>query len=696
MIAESEIRQLARLYGVQRSFIDNEGHRVRASRESIWAVLRALGAPEDPADVADAVHATEVRRRSTPLPAVLVAWDGELVLELRVPPGRGNSRVPVAFRLTPRDAERGDPHAWETVLSEAPTTGRARVVHRAAALAPGYYDLTAEVAGARATSMVVAAPRRVSTPRGRCWGGFLPLYSLRSERSWGVGDLGAFERLGKWLGDLGGSFLGTTPLLAAFLDEPCDYSPYTPVSRLMWNELFVDVTAAPGFSSCEEAVRIVSLPEFQSELAALDEAGQVDYRIAMACKRRVLSALSREERSGRLESFLEHRPQVVDYATFRAIAERRREPWTQWPARLGDGRVDPSELRSDDLDPAVQRYHSYVQWLAEEQMSGMSERLRGAGVDLYLDLPLGVHPDGFDAWHEQRTFARGVTVGAPPDGFFTGGQDWGIQPVRPDRLRESGYRHFIDVLRHHLRHARVLRVDHVMSLHRLYWIPDGMPATAGVYVRYPAEELYAVVALEAARAGATIVGENLGTVPPAVGAGLRRHGLLGMYVAQFRMHDDAGEAVEPPRPEVVASLNTHDTPTFAAFWHGLDIPDRVELGLLDAPRASAEQSGREKLRQAVVEFLMDRGWLAQPSTDDAEAVLRALLRCLADSPARMLVVNLEDTWLEERPQNVPGTSHERPNWLRKVRFLLEEVQRDPRVRATLESASRCGRKDPEQ
>jgi len=222
----------------------------------------------------------------------------------------------------------------------------------------------------------------------------------------------------------------------------------------------------------------------------------------------------------------------------------------------------------------------------------------------------------------------------------------------------------------------MLRVDHVMGLHRLYWLPPGLDARSGVYVRYPADELYAILTLESVRSGCTVVGENLGTVPPEVNPTLARHGVLGMYVLQFELRPEGRPL--PPKPNSVASLNTHDTPTFAGFWAGRDIADRVDLGLLDEAGAAAEQEYRGRIRAATIDFLRGAG-LFPPGESGPEAVLRGLLRFLSRSEAPMVLVNLEDLWLEDRPQNVPGTSWERPNWRRKARYAFEEFSRSTQV-----------------
>ena len=314
-------------------------------------------------------------------------------------------------------------------------------------------------------------------------------------------------------------------------------------------------------------------------------------------------------------------------------------------------------------------------------MRELADQARRRGPGLYLDLPVGVHGAAYDVWRERALFAEGASAGAPPDTFFTKGQDWGFPPLKPEALREQGYAYLVACLRHHLEHAGVLRLDHVMQLYRLFWIPQGLEAKDGVYVRYPAEELLAVLALESHRYQALLVGENLGTVPPEVNAALERRGVLGMYVMQYELAPGAPGLERTPPAATVASLNTHDMPPFKAFWEGLDIADRQELGLLDEEQARVERERREATRRELEALVRPRDLQDEPP--DVQEVLRRLLERLAASPARLMLVNLEDLWGETEPQNVPGTTDERPNWRRKARLGFEELSTDPEVLATL-------------
>ena len=675
---KEDLRTLAHLYGVQASYHDALGQYVEAGPESLLGVLKALGAPLDSfADLPEALRSRRDELAERVLEPVVVAWDGHARdIDLRL----GNARGSLACHL---DLEGGERRGWVLDLdSLAQTAEGVRRLVLPEALPSGYHNLRVEAGGKSYESLVIAAPSRAYGDRRSLWGVFLPLHALRTERSWGAGDFSDLETLAEWTASLGGGVVATLPLLAAFLDEPCEPSPYAPASRLFWNELYIDPRRLPEMDDCAAARRLLESPELRREIDLVRAAPLVDYQRLMAAKRRVLEELAHRffarpsERLADYEDFVKKKTGLESYASFRAVGDRRGEPWQHWPERLREGR-----LAHADYDDEDRRYYLWTQWAVEQQMGAMAGEARRRGPGLYLDLPLGVHGSAFDVWRAPDLFAQGASAGAPPDALFTGGQEWGFPPIQPERQRERGYDYLIDSLRHHMEHSGVLRIDHVMQLHRLFWVPPGMTATEGVYVTYPAEEHYAVLSLESHRHQVTVVGENLGTVPPEVNESMARHDVLGMYVVQYELHPESQGLREPPACSV-ASLNTHDMPTFRAFWEARDIAIMEDLGFFDAERARTEKQRRDALRGIVASGLP---WDSERSDEATyDAVLRRCLEYLAASPARIVLVNLEDLWRELEPQNVPGTHSERPNWRRKARLSFEEFSRRPEVVAALQ------------
>jgi 4-alpha-glucanotransferase len=693
-----QLHELATLYGVQLFYWDVSGKQVWASDDGLVRALRALGAPLERRD--DAAAALRRRQRELwerRLEPVAVCWDGnppELIFRC---PATDLGR-PHQCRLV---LESGQTYAWAMKPGELPDAGgadldgsryAARRLHLIGPYPLGYHKLTVEGGGQTAECTLIAAPARAAEPQGgrhgKTWGLLVPLYALHSARSWGAGDFADLEDLVTWVQGQGGGLVATLPLLAAFLDEPFEPSPYSPASRLFWNEFYLSLERVPEFQKSPRAKALAGSREFQDGIAALRQAPLVDYRSQMGLKRRVLEECARalaDDRGRRaaLEKHVADNPEVRDYGVFRAVCDKRRAAWQTWPAPLRDGTVAPG-----DFDPAVANYHHYVQWLADEQLRGLAGKARASGPGLYLDLPLGVNSSSYDVWRYREAFAADTAAGAPPDPFFAKGQNWGFPPLHPERMRAGGYPYVRALLHHHMGLAGVLRIDHVMGLHRLYWVPHGAGAQDGVYVGYRAEELYAVFVLEAHRHGTVLVGEDLGTVPEEVPTTMARHNLHRMYVLQYQARPQE-EALAPIFPGAVASLNTHDMPTFAAFWEGLDIADREDLGILDTATAAAERQRRRELIQAVQTFLQQRCFLKDAR--DPLAVLRACLNYLSTGPARVALANVEDFWLEKEPQNVPGTWHERPNWQRRAKHSLEEFTQMPAVLQALREMDRIAK-----
>jgi 4-alpha-glucanotransferase len=622
-----QLNQLAKLYGIQTSYIDMHKRRQEAHPESVLLALRALGSSVT--DVGDAGRALaekreELRRRVEP---VIVAWAGHVHADrIKLSP---DSRPALVL-------EDGSTTAWPPPC----------------ALPHGYHRLRVRSLAGDAESLVISAPIQACFPVSKkTWGAFAPLYALHSKRSLGAGDLTDFESLMDWISRHGGRVLSTLPLLASFLDEPFEPSPYSPISRLFWNEFYIDPTRAPEFNTSPEAQHLVAAaPPIKSRL--------VDYRATMKAKRRVLELLAKSffeggdaQRRDDFQHFVAENPEVLEYARFRARTDQARAGWHDWPDRL------PHSERS------VQEYHLYAQWMIQSQLQHLATKCRDSDCMLYLDLPLGLHRDSFDTWRYPDLFVKGVSGGAPPDPVFTTGQDWAFQPIHPEAMRQDSYRYMIAYIRNHLRYAKLLRIDHVMGLHRLYWIPEGFRGDRGLYVDYPAEEMYAIFSLESHRAGAGIVGENLGLVPANVNRAMQRHDIRELYVAQYETVVSSRKAIlRRPTAGSVASLNTHDMFPFQAFLNGDDIDARVQLGFLTAKAAAAERKQRRRIRRALA------GAFGKNIFEGCMAFLRR-------SKAAIVLENLEDLWGETKPQNIPATTREHANWRRRMRYSMERLSR---------------------
>ncbi|HEX3333231.1 MAG TPA: 4-alpha-glucanotransferase [Acidimicrobiales bacterium] len=652
--------ELAKRHGILLSYRDGVGIEHGADPEVVAALLRALGVPLERADEAPAIlRAERAAARRRRLEPVLVHRIGRRdALEVTVPASSDPERLWLSIEFEQGDVARQRLAAALSGGTASFQPDGERDEHlrldpervTGGPLPPGRHRVTLEGAGPPATALLLCAPDCPPAPRQL--GLFMPLHAVRSDGDWGIGSYPDLGRLSRWATLRGCGLVGTLPLYPSFLDAPADPSPYLPVSRLAYNEVYVDPLALPEFAASPEAHELCSSPWFQDRLASARSSALVDYEEVARLKRMVLETLARVVHSGglperrrELEAFVGARPELEGYARFRA----RTDP-------------DPGADRS-----AAAAYHRYCQWAACEQL-----RAAGRGAGRYADLPIGSHPGGFDPEWSPASFVPDVHGGAPPDAFFPGGQDWGFRPLHPERIREDGYAFLSAALRRAFEHADCLRIDHVMGLQRLFMIPEG--SREGAYVSYRADEMHALVALEAHRAGTVVVGEDLGTVPEEVRPRMERDGMLRTWVFQF---ETTGQQPLPsPPPHSLAALDTHDLPRFGTYLWGDDISERQARGLLSAAEAATETERRNAWRRR----LFERLGLSDGGGNDEKLTAAALEGCLlhlAGGPTAILMADLEELWDERAPQNVPGTGPGGANWRRRSARTLEQIEGDP-------------------
>lgn len=488
---------------------------------------------------------------------------------------------------------------------------------------------------------LIVSPGRCHLPAARrTWGWAAQLYAARSASSWGMGDLGDLARLAGWAAAQGAGMVMINPLHAP---QPGETSPYFPSSRCWYDPSYIDMRQVPG---------IEAWPDLECTLAEatrLNAAPLIDRARVWQLKSAGLEwawGLGRDR--AHFEEFARcASPSLSTYATFAALSETNKGPWPSW----GAGEADPRRVE----------YHQWLQWLLDAQLG----RAAGA-LDLVTDLAVGVDPFGADAWMWRDCFALDARVGAPPDEFNVDGQDWGLPPLDPWRLRAAGFEPFVETLRAALRRAKGVRIDHVMGLFRLWWVPPGASAAEGAYVRYPASELLDILALESVRAGAYVVGEDLGTVEPAVRTELGRRGVMSYRLLWF---EDSPPGESWPS-QSMAAVTTHDLPTVAGGWTGADVAEQVSLGLV--PDQAAAAGVRERVS----------GWAGLGPEATLGEVIVGVHTLLAQAPSLLVAATLDDALGVERRPNIPGTTAEvRPNWCLALPKTLEEIALDPVVAA---------------
>ena len=691
--------ELARRYGVAATYDDWTGGHQVVSESTLVSVLTALGVAAGTEDERQgALRALDEDHWRRVLPPTIVTRTGRAT-SFWVHVTHGGD-VGGWIRLEDGTVRTG---LRQLVNDTPPRELDGRLIGEASFELPadlpiGYHRLHVTAGGVDVDAALIVAPDAAALPTslggGRTWGVATQLYSVRSERSWGIGDLTDLTDLAVWSASrYGAGFVLVNPLHAAAPTPPMEPSPYLPTSRRFVNPIYLRVEAIQEFAYVAdrgELRKARSVAQARAKKSTL-----IDRDSVWKIKRAALRAVYRVKRSaGRDLAYAAYRARegrnLDDFAIWCALAEKYGSDWHFWPEALrhpGSPAVAAfATKRADAVD-----FHRWLQWQLDDQLTAAQATAVQVGMALGVmhDLAVGVDPNGADAWALQDTLALGVSVGAPPDEYNQLGQDWSQPPWRPDRLVEQGYEPFRALVNALLRHAGGIRIDHIIGLFRLWWIPKGADPREGTYVRYDHEALIGIVALEAYRSGAVVVGEDLGTVEPWVRDYLAERGLLGTSILWFEL-DRAGEggpagAPLPPRKwreYSLSSVTTHDLPPTAGYLAGEHVRIRQELGLLTRPAAD-ELSDDEAEQAAWLAVLREMGLLGDdPSVQE---IVSALYAYLGRTPSRLLALALPDAVGDVRAQNQPGTTDEYPNWRVKLagpdgkELLLEDVFASPRA-----------------
>ena len=663
---DETVERLAQLVGIASGYTDYFGKAVHTPLEARRAILADFGLPTD----------TEERARES-LARVEELRHGLVPRLIPVEAGR-TAHIPL------RSVD-GTEAVWRLIEEggaaregrSSSATGPQGLTFSLPPLPPGYHRLSVETNGRRGEATVIAAPRRCfelhELAEGqRYWGLSGQIYSFRSKRNFGIGTYADVCDAAESAGGLGASFLGLSPVHALFTADRSKISPYSPSSRLFLETLHIDPAAVPGFAD-GKAARLAD--DMRGRIDALREAALVDHAGVWSVVRPLLDALWEEVRNRRDHTFESFRRELGEpleaHATFEALSEHFRAKGASW---MGDWpepfrqAVSEEVRRFREEQPERVAFHAWLQWLADAQLKHASERAHASGmaVGLYRDLAVGADRGGSEGWAKPERFGPTLSIGAPPDLLAPQGQDWGLPPFNPLTLESEGLAAFRALVAANMRHAGAIRIDHAFQLRRLFLIPQGAPASQGAYVDYPFEALLAVLRLESHRARALVIAEDLGTAPEGFSEAIMRSGVLSYRVLQFEREADGGFKRPEAYPrDALAAITTHDLPTFAGWWRGLDTDLRETLGIYDQERAAKERSGRAIERRQLVAALHEERLLPSPDVTEAPP-LDAVVRFLARAPAVLTAIQYEDVLGELGQPNMPGIMEGHPNWRRKL------------------------------
>ncbi|MCR4379367.1 MAG: 4-alpha-glucanotransferase [Rhodospirillales bacterium] len=713
MALHEDVHRLADLIGIEPAYWDVYGNYHETTDETRQTLLAAIGFPAaTDAEAADSLARFENDPWLRLLEPVTVLRVGENCLEpmvsVTLPIDDANAILEWVLECEDGQRSHGKINRSDLPIIEERTIDTIRYARLRLALprdmACGYHHLRVKTAQHKASCQVIAAPPSAYRPdwlvkgHRRVWGVACQLYALRSKNDWGIGDFSDLAIISGATAKLGGAAVGLSPLHALFPGCPERASPYSPSSRLFINPLYIDITAVPEFAACDALRTYLSDSALMERKKAVVAGDQVAYSDVTALKLKSMAFLFNDfetahpagcgsDRRAAFDAFVKAGgDRLMRFATFEALHEHFNGCVAdQWP----------EEYRHPDTPQCKKfvrthinriNFFIYLQWEAERQLAAVASHCTkdGMGIGLYRDLAVGVAPGGADAWIDAEAFVAGVKFGAPPDPFAPAGQDWGMPPFDPIRLREMAYAPYIDMLRSNMRHAGAVRIDHIMWIQHMFWIPHGKDGRSGAYVHYPKDDLFAILALESERNRCLVVGEDLGTVPEGFRERMEAEGILSYHLLHFQRHSDGlFHRPEAYRALSLAAPASHDLPTLAGFWMGKDLQLLADIGLIAGDEAlEARRSQRVRERQLLLAALIDQGLVDEdfsptPNMDGVKTLIAAVHRFLARSPAAMMMMNLEDVIATTDQINVPGTVDEHPNWRYRLHLDVEELVNDP-------------------
>jgi 4-alpha-glucanotransferase len=722
----TDIQTLARLRGIGTQYHDFRGQLRDVAPGSDRAILAAMGFSLQDEAIEPAIRAIESDRWNAAAPAAVVVELGRRAsVPLTIPSDSLGTRITWTVTLEDGQQHSDFVRSADLQVLERTALGTQQLLRLnlplPLELPLGYHRVSVALDAAKRIEVsLIVAPERCYAPPPiragkRLWGIAVQLYSLRSVGNWGMGDFGDLHELIELTARHGGAIVGLNPLHALFPADPGHISPYSPSNRHFLNVLYICVPQVPEFAACESACSRVASTAFQARLHELRASANVDYQGVAAAKFSVLSLMYQQFRSEHLlpgtaraaafQQFVGERAEGLRlHAIYDAIHAHLRAQdsqywgWPSWPEKYQDPHSSSVQSFAHEHEQDV-TYFLYLQWLAEEQLRAAQElaRERGMAIGLYGDVAVGANPGGSETWSNRKLYLQGASVGAPPDELALKGQDWGIPPQDPAELELQAYQPFIQMIRNAMRPVAALRLDHVMTLFRLWWVPRGFNATHGAYVHYPLTQLMAILTLESVRNHCMVIGEDLGTVPEEMRIAMEHSQTYHYKVLLFEKWLD-GRFKTPQEyvPSALATVTTHDLPTLRGWWESADITlrDRLDLYPSEQVKHDLHQLRGQELC-AMMRALTEQGlWHWQPHEPlpgYSPALARAIHAYLGLSRANLAMLQIEDLIGMLDPVNVPGTHQEHPNWQRKVSLPTAEILARPEVSDLLNAMNRARR-----
>lgn len=709
------IKQLAALAGLQDSYVHAQGHVEHISLADQQAILAAMGYD---LNSSDAISSQIRQLQQQPwaevvAPVQVLSEEQALCVRIQQPAATAHSQWQWQLQTEQQQTYRGQLHIATSDIIErqqfADTEYLAVNLAIDVELGPGYHQLTlTPETGTTETDtpagnqsyqqQLIVTPNRCfqlqdSAVLHKTMGPAIQLYALRSGRNWGIGDFADLKNMVAPLAELGNDFIGLNPLHALYPGLPQDCSPYSPNSRLWLNTLYVALEHSPEFAECEKAQQLLQSQQFQSRLARCRAAADVDYHAVSSLKAEMATVLYQHfkqqhlarnsERAQQFQQFIEQSdPSLLNLARYQVLQavlfsrDMQMACWQHFPPEYQNPHSPAVQQFAKEHADAINQ-QLYLQWLAQQQLAGVKQQCQqqGMAIGLYCDVAVGANSNSAESWGAPEDFLMQLSVGAPPDIMAPKGQNWGLLAYNPHTLRQKAYQPFIQLIRANMRYAGALRLDHVMALLRLWCCPPGADATAGGYISMPAEDLFAIMALESQRNHCVVIGEDLGTVPAEISQLMAKYQVMSYRVFMLEQKSGSYQHRDQTYPALsLATVTTHDMPTLVGYWNEHDLALRHQLDLFPSARIAANL---EQLRKDEKQLLSDELQLEQGNT--RQLVQNSHLY-LAATPARLMAYQLEDLLLVATPVNIPGTSTEYPNWRRKLPVEFEQALQQSEVR----------------